>query len=99
MIDCEFLWQQLRTIEDPDLHINIVDLGLIYAIEANEEGIRVTMTLTSPGCPMGDFLLTAVERAIIAIYPEKKANVALVWDPPWQRDMITEWGKMELGLL
>ncbi|MDR0590760.1 MAG: metal-sulfur cluster assembly factor [Puniceicoccales bacterium] len=99
MIDCEFLWQQLRTIEDPDVHVNIVDLGLIYAIEEKENEISVTMTLTSPACPMGDFLLTAVKRTTAAIYPDVKINVSLVWDPPWHRDMITEMGKMELGML
>ncbi|MDR1303578.1 MAG: metal-sulfur cluster assembly factor [Puniceicoccales bacterium] len=99
MIDCEFLQQQLQTIEDPDLHISIVDLGLIYAIEAKKNEIFVTMTLTSPACPMGDALLAAVEQVIAAIYPDVKINVSLVWDPPWHRDMITELGKMELGML
>jgi metal-sulfur cluster biosynthetic enzyme len=99
MIDCEFLWQRLRTIEDPDVQVNIVDLGLIYTIEDKGDEIYVAMTLTSPSCPMGDFLVASVEQTIAAIYPDRKIAVTLVWDPPWHQDMITEMGKMELGVL
>ncbi|MDR2200610.1 MAG: metal-sulfur cluster assembly factor [Puniceicoccales bacterium] len=99
MVDYEFLWQQLRTIEDPDVHVNVVDLGLIYGIEEKGNGIMVTMTLTSPSCPMGDFLLDSVKRTVLAVYPDKSVEVELVWDPPWNGDMVSELGKMELGLL
>ncbi|MDR2807004.1 MAG: metal-sulfur cluster assembly factor [Puniceicoccales bacterium] len=102
MNDCEFLWQQLKTVDDPDVHVNIVDLGLVYAIETklNEgEEIHVTMTLTSPSCPMGDFLIDAVRKTLVAVCPHQTIKVELVWDPPWNPDMISEIGKMELGLL
>ncbi|MDR2812683.1 MAG: metal-sulfur cluster assembly factor [Puniceicoccales bacterium] len=100
MIDGEFLFQQLRTIEDPDVHINVVDLGLIYAIEENSDGdIVVAMTLTSPSCPMGNFLIESIKRTLTSIYPDREIVVNLIWDPPWNRNMISEEGKMELGIL
>ncbi|MDR0740926.1 MAG: metal-sulfur cluster assembly factor [Puniceicoccales bacterium] len=100
MIDSEFLFQQLKTVEDPDVHVNVVDLGLIYTIEESTDGpIVVAMTLTSPSCPMGDFLIESVKQTIASIHPEREIIVNLVWDPPWNQDMITEVGKMELGIL
>jgi metal-sulfur cluster biosynthetic enzyme len=100
MIDNEFLLQQLKMVEDPDVHVNVVDLGLIYGIEEIGEGkISVAMTLTSPSCPMGDFLLDSVRQRMLSIYPDREIEVHLIWDPPWNRDMITEVGKMELGIL
>jgi metal-sulfur cluster biosynthetic enzyme len=78
----------------------VVDLGLIYGIEEMPEGpIVVNMTLTSPSCPMGDFLIESVKQTIAVIHPDREILVNLVWDPPWNRDMITEVGKMELGIL
>ncbi|MDR2372446.1 MAG: metal-sulfur cluster assembly factor [Puniceicoccales bacterium] len=100
MIDSEFLFQQLKTVEDPDVHVNVVDLGLIYTIEESTDGsIVVAMTLTSPSCPMGDFLIESIKQMIASIHPEREIVVNLVWDPPWNQDMITEVGKMELGIL
>jgi metal-sulfur cluster biosynthetic enzyme len=99
MIDSEFLFQQLKTVEDPDVHVNVVDLGLIYTIEESTDGpIVVAMTLTSSNCPMGDFLIESVKQTIASIHPEREIVVNLVWDPPWNQDMITELGKMELGI-
>ncbi|MDR3317210.1 MAG: metal-sulfur cluster assembly factor [Puniceicoccales bacterium] len=99
MIDIEFLWQQLKTVEDPDVHVNIVDLGLVYNIETKDEAIHIVMTLTSPSCPMGDFLMDSVRQMTSTIYPDKEVAIELIWDPPWNQDMISEVGKMELGLL
>ncbi|UPA28473.1 MAG: metal-sulfur cluster assembly factor [Verrucomicrobiota bacterium] len=98
--DREMLWEQLKTIEDPDVHVNIVDLGLIYQVDGDIENktITVVMTLTSPSCPMGDFLLRSVEDLVLTLYPEYEAQVQLVWDPPWNMDMISEIGKLELGI-
>jgi metal-sulfur cluster biosynthetic enzyme len=82
-IDREFLFQQLRTVEDPEVHVNVVDLGLIYGIEESADGpIAVTMTLTSPSCPMGDFLIESVKQTIASIHPEREIVVNLVWPPP-----------------
>jgi metal-sulfur cluster biosynthetic enzyme len=87
-------------VEDPDVHVNIVDLGLVYGVEENADGhIVVTMTLTSPNCPMVNFLIESVKQTIASIHPDHEIAVNLVWDPPWNRDMISEVGKMELGIL
>lgn len=100
MIDSEFLFQRLKAVEDPDVHVNIVDLGLVYAIEENADGrIVVAMTLTSPNCPMANFLIESVKQTIASIHPDREIAVNLVWDPPWNRDMISAVGKMELGIL
>jgi metal-sulfur cluster biosynthetic enzyme len=99
-MDSEFLFQQLKTVEDPDVHVNVVDLGLIYSIEENTNGcVVVAMTLTSPSCPMGDFLIASIRQKILSIHPDREVAVNLVFDPPWNWDMITEEGKMELGIL
>ncbi|MDR0444772.1 MAG: metal-sulfur cluster assembly factor [Puniceicoccales bacterium] len=108
--EADFFWEQLKTVFDPDVHVNVVDLGLIYAIdvephssESNEGNptcrVLVQMTLTSPTCPMGDYLLSEVKKCI-ELYPSvTEAVVELVWEPPWHKDMITEAGRMELGWL
>lgn len=101
MIDEESVWQQLKTVEDPDVHVNIVDLGLVYSVAINNaaQSVHVTMTLTSPSCPMGEVIFSSVRDVVSSILPEYNVDVELVWDPPWNSDMITDFGKMELGLL
>lgn len=98
--DREMLWEQLKTIEDPDVHVNIVDLGLVYQVEGDDDQktVTITMTLTSPACPMGDFLIRSVEDLAATLYPDYKITVQLTWDPPWNMDMISALGKMELGI-
>lgn len=99
--EVERIWDGLKSVLDPDVHVNIVDLGLIYDIyfDAKSNTIVVKMTLTSPTCPMGDTLFYEVETIVTSLYPERLVRVDIVWDPPWNPDMITELGKMELGLL
>lgn len=95
---------RLKTVLDPELHINIVDLGLIYHVDVSQkEGgtrIHVLMTLTSPGCPLGGTIVRMIRDAL-AIYPflnpERDVTVEIVFDPPWTQDMITEEAKAELG--
>ena len=101
MIDEESVWQQLRTVEDPDVHVNIVDLGLVYSVTIDDKAksVHVIMTLTSPSCPMGEVIFTSVRDVVKLILPQYDIDVELVWDPPWNSDMITDFGKMELGLL
>jgi metal-sulfur cluster biosynthetic enzyme len=105
-LDIDWFWEQLKTVIDPDVQVNVVDLGLIYGIdvEAHTSGgdipsyrISVQMTLTSPTCPMGDYLLLEVKKCIEQQPFVSEAMVELVWDPPWHKDMITEVGRMELG--
>ena len=97
-------WQQMKTCYDPEIPINIVDLGLIYDcnVTANDDGTRsveVQMTLTAPGCGMGPVLAQDVQNKLISLEPIDEANVELVWDPPWNQSMMTEAAKLQLGLL
>ena len=98
------VWQQLSTCFDPEIPINIVELGLIYecTIERNENGNRhvtIKMTLTAPGCGMGDILAEDVREKIEIIPTVERADVELVFDPPWNQAMMTEEAKLQLGLL
>lgn len=93
--------QALRTVVDPEIHLNIVDLGLIYGIElVDATNVKVDMTLTSPMCPFGPQLIAEVPKAVKEKYPEiEKTEVNLVWIPNWDpRTMATEDVKMELGI-
>lgn len=87
-----------KEVIDPELHINIVDMGLVYAIEEVAGGaIQITMTLTSMGCPAGPQLLKAVHD-IAAAVSGRSVSVSLVWDPPWKQDMLSADAKDELGI-
>jgi len=91
----------LRTIFDPEIPVNIYDLGLIYAIEINPETsyVLVKMTLTAPGCPVAGELIMEAQRKVQAVPEVSGADVELVWDPPWSREMMSESARLELGLL
>jgi metal-sulfur cluster biosynthetic enzyme len=101
-ISTEQVLEALSEIEDPELKVNIVDLGLIYKVTIIEDKsrIEVDMTLTSIGCPIGPSLLMAVQNRCLAIEGVKDAFVNIVFDPPWNpRIHATEEGKMELGIV
>jgi metal-sulfur cluster biosynthetic enzyme len=93
--------EHLRTIVDPEININIVDLGLIYGIDVAGEGkVTVKMTLTSPACPMGAVIQAQVHQALVKLPWVKDPKVELVWSPTWDpRKMASEDAKMELGIL
>ena len=98
------VWDQLKTCYDPEIPVNIVDLGLIYdcAVDRQENGkarVNVKMTLTAPGCGMGPTIAAEARMRIESIPGVEEANVELVWDPPWDQSMISEAGKMKLGLI
>lgn len=99
------LWEQLKKVFDPEIPVNIVDLGLVYSLEIEEPEagryhIAVAMTLTAPGCGMGPSIAADAEEQLLAVLPEgSSAHVELVWDPPWNQEMISEDGRMELGLV
>ena len=99
----EAVWEQLRTVFDPEIPVNIVDLGLIYDCNVVEEDgtkqASVKMTLTAPGCGMGPTIAADAENKIKNINGIDGAKVDLVWDPPWTQDMISEEGKMKLGMI
>ena len=90
-------WRQLESVYDPELGINLVDLGLVYRLEAEEGEVRVEMTLTTPGCPLGDSMQDATERALLMIPGLSQVLVNLVWEPRWEPEMMTERAKRELG--
>ncbi len=90
----------LTTILDPEIGINIVDLGLIYGTDIEDDGeIRVTMTLTAPGCPLSGYIGTAVDTAVGELEGVTKVDVDIVWSPPWNPSMMSEDAKLELGIL
>lgn len=87
----------LRHVIDPELHINIVDLGLVYGVTVADAKVDVKMTLTSPGCPYGPYLLHQVKDTCLALKGVKDAQIEVVWDPPWGPDKMTEEVRLELG--
>ena len=98
------VWESLKTCYDPEIPVNIVDLGLIYDCHLTPIGpdnykAEVKMTLTAPGCGMGPVLAQDVQNKLISLEPIDEANVELVWDPPWNQGMMTEAAKLQLGLL
>jgi probable FeS assembly SUF system protein SufT len=97
-------WDKLKTCFDPEIPVNIVDLGLVYdcrVVPQEQKGsrIEVQMTLTAPGCGMGPSIAADAEGKLLTIPGVSEASVALVWDPPWNQHMISEAGKMKLGIL
>jgi len=93
------VWEQLKTCYDPEIPVNIVDLGLVYDCVVDSNEVLVKMTLTAPGCGMGPTICAEAKSKILTVPNVKNAEVELVWDPPWNQDMITEVGKMKLGLI
>jgi len=100
----KLVWKQLRTCFDPEIPINVVDLGLVY--EANvrhrddgQREVEVRMTLTAPGCGMGDILVDDVRSKLELIPTVVEADVELVFDPPWNRNMMSEAARLETGML
>jgi probable FeS assembly SUF system protein SufT len=100
----QLVWSQLKTCYDPEIPVNIVDLGLVYACELskNEEGLRevaITMTLTAPGCGMGDIIVEDVRSKIEIIPTVHQVDVELTFEPPWNHHMMTEAARLETGML
>ena len=97
-------WEQLKTIYDPEIPINIVELGLVYecAVSSNPDGTRnvsIKMTLTAPGCGMGDVLVQDVREKVEVIPTVGKTDVELVFDPPWNQSMMSEAARLQTGLM
>ncbi|MEO0795396.1 MAG: putative Fe-S cluster assembly protein SufT [Verrucomicrobiota bacterium] len=99
----EAIWDALKSVYDPEIPVNIVDLGLVYSMEIipeeNLHRIEVQMTLTAPGCGMGPAIAEDAKTRVETVPGVAEAKVDIVWDPPWTQDMISEEGKMELGLI
>jgi len=98
------IWNQLRTCYDPEIPVNIVDLGLIYdchltPLNPGSHRVDVKMTLTAPGCGMGPMLAQDVQNKLLSMEGVDDVAVELVWDPPWNQGMMTEAAKLQLGLM
>jgi probable FeS assembly SUF system protein SufT len=98
------VWEQLRKVFDPEIPVNIVDLGLVYSmdIEKKEDNafkVNVAMTLTAPGCGMGPAIAEDAKSKVLLVPGVGDADVRITWDPPWNQSMISEEGKMKLGLV
>ena len=91
----------LRTVYDPEIPVNVYDLGLIYKIDYEEETktLHVDMTLTAPGCPAADFIMEDVRQKLMSVEGPEKVDLRLVFDPVWDQDMMSEEAKLELGFL
>ena len=98
------VWQQLRTVIDPELGINIVDLGLVYRVEVEPEPeiddakVKVVMTLTTPGCPLAGEIEEMIRSAVRPLSWLSEVEVELTFDPPWSMDKMSEAAKLELGI-
>jgi probable FeS assembly SUF system protein SufT len=102
----EAIWNQLKTVFDPEIPVNIVDLGLVYSLKVDalndspdRHSVTVAMTLTAPGCGMGPVIAEDARNRVLAVPGVNEARVDIVWDPPWTQTMISEDGKMQLGLI
>jgi metal-sulfur cluster biosynthetic enzyme len=88
----------LRVVVDPEVGVNIVDLGLIYDVQVSSEAIRIALTMTSPACPLSDVVIADAEEALAKNWPEgPPASVDLVWNPPWSPDMMSDKARDNLG--
>jgi FeS assembly SUF system protein len=97
MVDSRKIKEKLRECYDPEIPINIVDLGLVYDIEIKGDGVLVRMTLTAPGCPLAGSIVEDVRRKLLELEGVRSAEVELVWDPPWTPERISEEAKDTLG--
>ncbi len=96
----EAVLRMLKTVFDPEIPVNIYDLGLIYKIDITDDGIcNIDMTLTAPSCPAGDFLVEDIRQKVGSVEGIKQVNVNIVFEPEWNKDMMSEEAKLELGMM
>ena len=92
--------EALKTVYDPEIPVNVYELGLVYSIDVRDDGyVHITMTLTAPGCPVAGDIITEVDSKIRQLEGVSDANVMLTFDPPWNKEMMSEEAKLELGFL
>ncbi|MCU4718799.1 metal-sulfur cluster assembly factor [Halapricum hydrolyticum] len=96
MVERAAVVEALRGVHDPEIPVNVYDLGLVYEIEIAEDVVDIEMTLTSTTCPIAGQMVEQAENAVRAVEGVKEATVELVWDPPWSPEMATDEGKMKL---
>lgn len=97
MVTKELVMEKLKEVVDPEIGLNIVEMGLIYSVEINGDSVNVKMTLTAPGCPLQNTLASIAKEIILRIEGVKDANIQIVWDPPWHPSMMSEEAKKKLG--
>jgi FeS assembly SUF system protein len=95
----ERVLEALREIYDPEIPVNIYDLGLIYGVDVSEGDVAITMTLTTPHCPVAESMPGEVEMRVLAVPGVRDAEVNLVWDPPWGPNLMSDEARLELGML
>lgn len=96
----EQILRMLKTVFDPEIPVNIYDLGLIYGIDLDDDGVcHITMTLTAPSCPASDFLMEDIRQKVGSVDGVKEVDVKLVFEPEWNKDMMSEEAKVELGFM
>ena len=93
----EDMLEVLKQVVDPELHMNIVDLGLVYEVTQQHDTVAVDMTLTSPGCPYGPYLLHGVKQALLPLRDINDVEINIVWEPLWGPERMTEEARLELG--
>jgi metal-sulfur cluster biosynthetic enzyme len=98
MVTKEQIYEALQECYDPEIPVNIVDLGLVYDVQVEDEKVAVKMTLTAPGCGMGTMIAADARQKILALEGVIDATVDLVWDPPWDPSRISEEAKQKLGI-
>lgn len=101
MVTKEEILNALKDVYDPEIPVNIVDLGLIYSVEVDPENgaIKLVMTMTAPGCPLGNYIVNDVEMVLRSLEGVKDVQVELTYDPPWSPEMMSDDAKKELGYL
>ena len=96
----ERIVDMLKTVYDPEIPVNVYDLGLIYKIDLQDDGdVSIDMTLTAPNCPAADFIMEDIRQKIESVEGVKAAQINLVFEPEWDKDMMSEEAKLELGFL
>jgi len=96
----EKIVEMLKTVYDPEIPVNVYDLGLIYKIDVNEDGeVNIDMTLTAPSCPAGDFIAEDIQIKVNSIKEVKSTNINIVFEPEWSQELMSEEAKLELGFM
>jgi FeS assembly SUF system protein len=96
----EEIVKMLKTVYDPEIPVNVYDLGLIYGVEIDDDkNVYITMTLTAPACPAADFIMEDVRMRVESVRDVKKVEIKIVFEPEWHQDMMSEEAKLELGFL
>ena len=98
MLSQETIYESLKQIYDPEVGINIVDMGLVYGLEIEDQKVGVIMTLTSPGCPAGPQILSQIDSALKELEGVEDVDIQVVWSPPWTPDMLSDDARDQLGI-